>query len=291
MTSTGAGTVDELLPQRPRKALPKNVKPVPKQALREGDLICAECGTGNGQTRKFCRQCGASLAEAEVVKSPWWRKLLPHRRKRVMVAGTRPGRAGAKRDRRKTTKAIYYKLRTLVAVAILVVGIVFAAYPPARKALTDRLGRAKQGVSSLHPGLTAAHPTKVTGTARDPAVAADKAFDGHRETYWLAPFNVDKPPTLTITLDRKKVLKQVIITSGDEANFVAHGRPRVIKLDFSNGNSRLLSLKDQPKPQTLSITGGVGVDHLSIIVEDTYKPTGSHSTDVAVAEIEFFSVL
>ncbi|MGI8665879.1 MAG: NADase-type glycan-binding domain-containing protein [Jatrophihabitans sp.] len=290
ITTDGAAAAQ--LPQRAHRAPARKVKPVENRTRQVGDLICGDCGTGNGASRKFCRQCGASLATAEQVQARWWRKVLPHRRKRVMAAGTRPGRSGSRKGRRRTIKAVYYKLRTVGAVLVLIVGAFFAAYPPARNLLLDKVGHAKsEAGKALSGGLTEVHPTKVTGAAANPPIAAGKAFDGNRATYWLAPFDTNKPPVLTVTFSSKQVLRQIVLTSGDEGNYVAHGRPRVVRLDFSNGKSTLLRLKDQPTPQTLSITGGVGVQTVSIRIEDVYQATQKKSSDVAIGELEFFALL
>ena len=265
---------------------------VPAQPRQPGDLICADCGTGNSPTRKFCRQCGDSLATAEVQQASWWRKLIPHRRTKAMAAGTRPGRAGASKQRRNLIKSVYYKLRTIGAVLVLVVGVFFAAYPPARTALLDRVGHAKSDAAKvLNHGLTEVHPTAISGPALNATDPAAKAFDGNRTTYWLGAFALVKPPILTITFPRKQVLREIMISSGDQGNYVGHGRPRVLRLDFSNSKSTLLRLKDQAGPQTLPISGGVGVDKVSIRIEDVYQATQNKVSDVAIGEIEFFALL
>jgi len=48
----------------------------PSRKLRPGDKICGDCGEGNNANRRFCSRCGASLDEAAVVRTKWWRKLL-----------------------------------------------------------------------------------------------------------------------------------------------------------------------------------------------------------------------
>lgn len=225
-------------------------------------------------------------------QASWWRKLIPHRRKKTMAAGTRPGRAGARKQRRNVIKSVYYKARTVGAVLVLLVGIFFGAYPPARNALLDRVGHAKSDASkALNHGLTQVHPTAVSGAALNPTDPAGKAFDGNRTTYWLASFTLVKPPILTITFPRKQVLRQIIVSSGDQGNYVGHGRPRVLRLDFSNGKSTLLRLKDQAGPQTLPLTGGVGVDKVAIRIEDVYQATQNKVSDVAIGEVEFFALL
>src|SRR5207302_9274006 len=82
--TASADPVDQpraVLPQdaRPQRAVSKAAPTHPPQA---GDLICGECGEGNAATRRFCSRCGASLAVAERVRIPWWRRLFPKRDRR-----------------------------------------------------------------------------------------------------------------------------------------------------------------------------------------------------------------
>jgi hypothetical protein len=71
-------------------------QPVEEQVLNPGDLICGKCGKGNAPTRNFCSRCGASLAESEVVKTSWWRRLFG-RKPKEHKAGERPGKDGVRR--------------------------------------------------------------------------------------------------------------------------------------------------------------------------------------------------
>ncbi|WP_371618709.1 hypothetical protein [Streptomyces sp. NBC_00454] len=60
---------------------------------RPGELICGQCRAGNLPVRRYCRRCGAALADAPVaVRPPWWRRLLARRVRRPHAAGERPPR-------------------------------------------------------------------------------------------------------------------------------------------------------------------------------------------------------
>ena len=78
--------------QQPAAPAPKaRRRPVaPPESFDPGDLICGKCGIGNKPTRNYCRRCGTSLAEADVARVPWWRRLWPKRTKQVKAAGSRP---------------------------------------------------------------------------------------------------------------------------------------------------------------------------------------------------------
>ncbi|MER6799974.1 zinc ribbon domain-containing protein, partial [Amycolatopsis mediterranei] len=87
---------------------------VEEQILNPGDLICGRCGKGNAPARNFCSRCGASLAESEVVKTSWWRRLFG-RKPKELKAGARPGKDGV---RRRTA----HRGRPLHALLVLRVG-------------------------------------------------------------------------------------------------------------------------------------------------------------------------
>jgi hypothetical protein len=73
---------DVVAPQergRARRTMPKSA---PSRELQPGDLVCGSCGEANLPTRRFCSRCGNELEGAEVVKAPWWRRILPKRKPR-----------------------------------------------------------------------------------------------------------------------------------------------------------------------------------------------------------------
>jgi hypothetical protein len=95
-------------------------KTQPTRQLQPGELICGECGEGNAPARKFCKRCGHSLASAETVRRPVWKKLWPTKKVKTLEVGERPGRAGTKGTRRPS-------LWPLIAFVVLAIasGIVF----------------------------------------------------------------------------------------------------------------------------------------------------------------------
>ncbi|MDP9094598.1 MAG: hypothetical protein M3N95_17090 [Actinomycetota bacterium] len=183
-------------------------------------------------------------------------------------------------------------MRTAVAILGLIAAAVFAAYPPARHSLQGWVSHVNAQIhKAVSSRLTEAQPTQVSGASASPNDPALAAFDHQLPTYWLAKAGTASPPACVVTFNRKQVFQQLIVHSGDQGNYVAHGRPRVLRLDFSNGKSSLFTLGDTPNAQTFGISKAVGVDKVTITVEDVYPATGSSTKDVAIAEIEFFAAL
>ena len=84
VVARGPGQPEAQPPGEIRRPVPPTFEP--RVERNPGDLICGQCGVGNGPTRKFCRSCGAPLAEAVVVHIPWWRRLF----RRHPKTGTEP---------------------------------------------------------------------------------------------------------------------------------------------------------------------------------------------------------
>ena len=55
-------------PPRPRPRVAA-IGLAPTRKPQPGEKICAECGEPNRPVRNFCARCGASLAEAAIVKT------------------------------------------------------------------------------------------------------------------------------------------------------------------------------------------------------------------------------
>ncbi|HTW06348.1 MAG TPA: hypothetical protein VME46_02495 [Acidimicrobiales bacterium] len=76
----GPAAVQPALPiERPKTPPPRMA---PSRRAAPGDLYCGQCGQPNGPERRFCRRCGALLAEAPPPppRLPWWKRLF-HRDK------------------------------------------------------------------------------------------------------------------------------------------------------------------------------------------------------------------
>lgn len=277
-----------VLPEREQKRPTAVVKKPPSRRLRPGDLICGDCGEGNADTRKFCSRCGATLLTAEVVKTPWWRKILPKRRTKVRTALERT----AKDRRAKTTatgkafRAVFKTVRALVAVVLVLGGIAYGSLPAVRTWVNNQVAAWQQDAqSALDMTYAPVHPTKVTATLEEPNHPADLVADSVSNTFWAAPANKGEA-TLVFTFDRPVNIDKAIIQNGDNDKFDQTFRAERLHLVYSTGKTEDLQLKDQPDPQELTVQNGHDVTSLEIHVTATYQSL--HGNDLAISEIELF---
>jgi hypothetical protein len=264
----------------------------PSRKLRPGDKICGDCGEGNNANRRFCSRCGASLDEAALVRTRWWRKLLPRRRNRVVEAGMRPGRRGARGGRRggvgRVIGTIIRTLMKVVGIAVLIGGIVYAGYAPFRTWTNTQVNTIEEKVlGKVHPQFAQIHAFATTASsavAGHPGTAVD---DGFTNTYWEAADNVaTQQPLLTLTFDHPVTVNRLIVHLGSSDNFQSVDRPETLHLVYGNGEVEDITTKDSPDAQTLTVNHGVGVTHLTIQVTGLYRSAGA--TQMAITEIEFY---
>jgi hypothetical protein len=266
----------------------------PTRKLQPGDKVCGDCGEGNNPNRRFCSRCGASLDEAAIVKTKWWRKLLPRRRNRVVEAGARPGRRGMRGGRgggSPVMRAIGTIIRTLmklVGVAVLIGGIVYASYAPFRTWTNNQVSSVQQKITGkVHPELAQVHAFSTKASAEAKGHAGALADDGFTNTYWEAPDNVaTQQPLLTLTFDHKVTVSRIILHSGSSDNFQSVDRPAAFHLVYNTGQVEDISMKDTPDAQTLAISHGADVTSMTIQVTGVYRTAGA--TQMAITEIEFF---
>jgi hypothetical protein len=76
----------QIMARPPVEELPRARKPpppsTPAEPVREGDVVCRECGSGNDADRNFCRRCGVAISEEAIrnTRRPsWWRRLFQRR--------------------------------------------------------------------------------------------------------------------------------------------------------------------------------------------------------------------
>lgn len=287
----GAGRpadVDEMVPQIGRHRSAPVRKTEPTHRLQPGDLVCGECGEGNLPTRKFCSRCGTSLKQAEVVRTPWWRKVLPRRGPKVLKAGARPGKPTGARARPALTR-VNRKIRGAIALVILVAGAIYGVYPPFRTAVNSRVDAVKQKIVGVaDQQLVPEHASTVTASAAAPKHAGKLAVDEFKNTYWLAPWSANKEPTLTLSFGRHVALKKMIIMIGASDGFIAHDRPSVLHLVFSNQESDNILLHDTSDQQQFAIRSATGITSVQIQINDVFQ--APKASDVAITEIELFGI-
>jgi hypothetical protein len=287
-----AGQPDAVVPQEALKKPPQVRRQSPSRKLQPGDLVCGDCGEGNSATRKFCSRCGTSLAEAEIVKTPWWRKLLPRRGAKVRKSGERSKRRGrgGKTKLGAAVSATFKTARKVVAIALVLGGVLYGLFTPFRGWVNERAAEAKGTFERTFfpqyaPVSAAEEPVASLAAPEHPP---NMLVDGLFDTFWAAPLG-GVEPNVVVKFDRTIDLAKLIVHNGDGVGFKDTARAQKLHLVFSNGQTTDVDLQDRPDPQTLEIDNGEGVTSVEIHVVSTFKSVSSN--DLAVSEIEFFEEL
>jgi hypothetical protein len=288
-------------PQQAQAARPTVQRRPPTRRLEPGDLICPDCGEGNPPTRKFCSRCGASVAEAEVVKARWWQKLRPRKGPKKREAGARP-------SARKTRKSFPAKIMgvllggvgKVVGVLFLIGGIVYGLVPNIRSSVNEEFNSIKSKITNIvSPTYTEIHPADITANSGTKQHGASLAVDGKKNTFWLSYPTTE--PILTVTFSSKIDLSRIIVYNGATgdlspgvpASFVGFARPGVLHLVFPETNkSSDVKLQDDPDQHTYSVSKGSGITRVEIHLPlaSLNQPANSQGKKrlIAVTEIEFF---
>jgi hypothetical protein len=257
--------------------------------------VCGTCGEINPPGRKFCSRCGTSLADAVIVKIPWWKRVFKRKPKTAM-AGERPwetGKGAKKRKKRRGFSKVLVPARRMLSIVLVVLGIVYGVYAPFRNWTNDRYTSAKDKVTSVikpqydavtaGPGTTSNDPVPV-----DPEHPATMATDGFKNTFWVTnPPSADFRPELSVQLTEQTDLDKVIVYNGSSDDFQGYHRPKTLLFIFDNGNEYEVQLKNVPDPQTVAIKHGAGVERFKIAVTDVYESIDG--TTMGLTEIEFFT--
>jgi hypothetical protein len=152
----------EAAPKPRRRELPPEDRPP-----APGETICGCCGAGNAPSRKFCRRCGASLADMPVArKPPWWRRMF-QRRHAAPVAGARP---------HVRVRRSHGKLWTTLAVIVVLVIAGYFTRPYWSPALNEVIDRVK--------GTAEVNPNAFTASSAAPGHSARLVRDGATNNYW-----------------------------------------------------------------------------------------------------------
>jgi hypothetical protein len=279
--------LDVVQPAEQRKpvhpVLPAEADPPP---LNPGDLICGECGMGNPPTRKFCSRCGTSLAVAATVALPWWRRWLPARKPKAHEAGSRPrGRRRRGGNRHRIGRVV----RRVLAVALVLVGLLYAAYPPFRHVVNGEAVSLKNKVTGIFvTRYEPVRPIKVIATVETPGHGANLVSDNAVNTYWAAPAGGTEL-ALVLTFDRPVDLRRAIVRVGIGADFQSAHRPQKLHLVYSTGKTYDLALADTPDAQTLPIENSAGATSVEVHVAALNRSL--QGKDVAVSEIELFEAM
>src|SRR5204863_7157445 len=71
--------------------------------------------------------------------------------------------------------------------------------------------------------------------------------------YWAADTARDAQPTLGIKFDGPTDLDNVLVTPAPSPDFAKLARPRTIDVVYSDGTAQELTLRDDPKPQSVPL--------------------------------------
>jgi hypothetical protein len=291
-TAVAKAQPDAIAPQEARKKVASVRRQPPTRRLQPGDLICGDCGEGNPETRKFCSRCGGSLLEAETVKTPWWRKLLPRRGAKVRKSGERSKHGGR---RGKSLAGVlasntFKMVRRIVTIVLQIGGLLYGVLPPFRGWVNQQYVTVKNNAEGLiFPQYPAIHPIRDNFTCPTqvlPNNGCDKAIDGFSNTFWAAP--VPGPEAvLVLKFDHKAHLSKVIVHNGNKDDFQGFHRPKKLHLVFNNGKTADVNLKDNPDQNTYDFPNGEDASSVEVHVIEIFQSVKA-PTPMAMAELEFF---
>jgi hypothetical protein len=288
-TAAPRSTVAQPTETRPRPRA-RASRPSTDRPPAPGELICGQCGAGNVSTRRFCRRCGAPLADAEVVKTPWWRRVF-RKRPKVKTAEAsavpahrpsrprRPGRAGAAGRR-----AMRWG-RNLLALGAVAGISMYGLIGSFREAVNDRVLGEKDRVEDVFDNdLVPVRPVRVTATAALPKHGAALATDNATDTYWAAP--IRPRPVLVLFFDHPVQISQAIVHNGVGEKFQNSHRAGTLHLVFATGQTDDVELEDTPDSQEVSVESGDGGRRLEIHLDELHRSV--NGSFVAISEIELF---
>jgi hypothetical protein len=265
-------------------------KQPPTRKADPGDVICGHCGEPNKPDRNFCRRCAESLAEAEVVRGPWWRRLVPKRRDKTVEAGTRRGRTkgGPKAKRHAAKKAGRKVVRVVRALAMVagllaVVGVIGPWRGPVMERVDGVYQSARRLVIPEYVPVNAINASASSALAEHPA---ELVIDGFENTHWSSAPGGDDPSILVITFDREVDLARVGFLSGATGeDFLAQPRPQRVHFVYAGG-STTLDLVDTAEFQDFKLDAA-GVTEVEMQIQSVYA--SREGTSVSISEMEFFT--
>ena len=263
-------------------------KTKPTRKLRPGDLICGQCGEGNPPSRKFCSRCGNSLETAKSVKTPWWRKIIPHRKPKTLDAGERPGKGGNKGVRKGfSMHTIMGPVSRLIAAALVVFMLLLVVAPGVRGTVTDKLTSWKDTVVGwIKPSYEQIHVFEVPKASTSiPGHPAVKAFDGFSNTFWAAQAT-DTQPHLIVQFSEPVNIDKIDLRNGASDQFDTFNRVKQLKLVFPTG-SDIINVQDVGDQKTYNVKHGHNVARFEIDIVSQYPALeGQHQ--LAITELSFF---
>jgi hypothetical protein len=285
---TGPVEPGAIAPQAARRKPTPVQKTKPTRKLRAGDLICAQCGEGNNASRKFCARCGNSLEMATTVKTPWWKKFVPHRKAKTLAVGERPGQGRNKPTRHFSLATIMRPLQGVLGIVLIVAVALFAFFPGFRNGVNDRAGSLKKKVSGIFTPQydhVSAAAVASADSEQKPDHTAIKAFDGFKNTYWLTA-QPDLQPHLRVEFSEPVNIDKVDLRNGAFDKFQQFNRAKTIKFVFAGGTD-VVNVKDQVDQKAYTVTHGHNTNSAEIFITDQFSGLQGEQP-LALTEMTFF---
>jgi hypothetical protein len=177
----------------------------------------------------------------------------------------------------------------LALFGVLLVGSIlsYLALPGVRLGVDTRVVSAvKEGRrESGWGGYGAVRPVRTTASSQVADHSAPLLVDLINTDYWAADTAQDRQPAVTLTFARPTDLDYLLVTSGAGPDFGRMGRPKHVRLSYSDGSHEDLVLKDDPRAIGYEIHG-YSVSRATLRVLSVY-PSGQNSW-VAMSELEFW---
>jgi hypothetical protein len=242
-----------------------------------------KCSEPNDPTRRFCRRCGTSLANAPIhsQKRPWYRRILGPR-PQAQAAGQPLGSSsqpGAPGKGRKIKPVPLIRAGLAVIVAIGIVGVI--AVPSIQGMVLGRGGAFLNDIRRLvAPELVPVYASGATASSEIEEHPGTLLIDRFKNTDWRAP---EATPSVKLTFDTAFDLAAVWVHNGAADNYTEFRRPTRLAFIFSDGSTAEIPLTDDHEPQRKDINVA-GVRELEIRV---LAATGPANAPLALSEIEF----
>ena len=302
-------------PTQPGATVPgtERARPAPKRVntreLNLGDLVCGQCGTGNPPTRKFCRRCGTTLAEAVAVKVGFFARLRRkfRRKPKSFEAGQRrKSTTGAPSTRKgigNKLRIVWFRLNTHLLKIGAILGLA-AVLGLGVEPIRDKLHLPNVRQTVLNKIREFSKP--VYDSVRPEAASADSSASDHGaplaidlgdNTYWAAApaATGGVGSTLTVKFAKPFDLGRILIHAGAQGDetpgngFVNEPRPSELRFTLNNdkANTKTVAVKDTADAQTLTVKGKQ-VTTVTIEVTGIYPAVEGKGRSVAITELEFF---
>jgi hypothetical protein len=257
-------------------------EPVDEPPPEPGDLICGQCGAGNVPTRRFCRRCGNSLADAPVAgKKSWWRRLLDW----FNGDSRRRYEAGHRRKVRLPSR-----VRKLILLLLVVAVGGFLVLVPGRGPIRSGINMARDRLAKR----VEVTPARTEASSSAPGSSPQQAIDGATNTFWAPAARGDSAVGGWVQAEFTNPVRllNVIVHPGvapDRPTFLTEGRPKALRITVTSKNGKVtnkdVTLPDVQGSHKYSVKASDAVTVRFTLLSAYGAQVGRV---VAIAELEFF---